>query len=431
MSRTLARLPLVVAVAMCWSAATAAAEPWPCWRGPRGDGTSLEQNVPTRWEGPSGENVVWKTPVPGSGHASPIVWGDRVFTVSCLVDSLERVLLSFDRRTGRLLWQRTVIRSPLETKHQLNSYASGTPATDGELVYATFVEVQGERTAARNVSQARDVTFGKMVVAAYDFDGNQRWLVRPGDFVSVHGYCSCPVLYGNLVIVNGDHDGDSYIVALDRKTGATVWKTDRQHQTRSYVTPLIREIGGRVQMVLSGSRHVASYDPRNGRLHWQVDGPTEQFVASMVYDGQLFYIAGGFPTHHVLGIRPDGSGNVTDTHVAWHSTEAHCYVPSPVVVDGRLLVADDRGTVNCFRAVTGQRLWKERMGEHYSTSPIVADGLVYLTADDGVTKIVKPADRLEIAAENTLGEYCFASPAISEGQIFVRGEKNLYCLGQK
>jgi len=378
-----------------------------------------------------GEGIVWRTPVPGVGHASAIVWDDRIFTVSCLTDSLERILLCFDRRSGKQLWQRTVIKSPLETKHNLNSHASGTPATDGQYVYVTFLEVQGGTVTARNVSQPRPVTPGRMVVAAYDFDGNQQWLVRPGEFVSVHGYCSCPVLFEDLVIVNGDHDGDSYIVALNKSTGETVWKVDRQHKTRSYVTPLIREIDGRTQMVLSGSEHIASYDPRDGSMHWQIDGPTEQFVASLVYDGQMFYMTAGFPTYHVMGIRPGGSGNVTDTHVAWHSTDAACYVPSPVVVAGRLFIADDRGTANCFRASDGERLWKERMAKHFSASLVTAGGLVYFLSDDGITTVVQPADELQIVAENPLGEYCFGTPAISQGQIFLRAEEHLYCIGSK
>jgi outer membrane protein assembly factor BamB len=405
------------------------AENWPGWRGPRGDGSSVEQGIPTRWNGETGENIVWKTAVPGVGHASPIVWEDRIFTVSCLLESRERILLCFDRRTGGQLWQQTVLTSPLETKHHLNSHASGTPATDGRWVYVTFLEVQGDTIEARNVSQPRPVTAGRMVVAAYDFEGNQQWLVRPGEFVSVHGYCSCPVLFEDLVIVNGDHDGDSYLVALDKTTGQTVWKVDRQYNTRSYVTPLIREIEGRIQMVLSGSHHIASYDPRSGSMHWQVDGPTEQFVASLVFDGRLFYMAAGFPTYHVMAVRPDGEGNVTDSHVVWHSKDAACYVPSPVVLDGRLFVADDRGTVNCFRATDGRRLWRERMAKHISASLVTAGGLVYFLSDDGIATLVRPADEMEVVAENPLGEYCFASPAISQGQIFLRAENHLYCIG--
>jgi outer membrane protein assembly factor BamB len=408
-------------------ACLARAENWPCWRGPRGDGTSQETGLPMKWDGAAGENIVWKTAIPGRGHASPIVWEDRVFVVSCLedskdgVDAHDRVLVCVDRKSGTLLWQASVLKTPLEKKHNLNSFASGTPATDGKLVYTTFLEPDFGSTKER--------TPGNMVVSAHDFSGKLRWQVKPGRFASVHGYCSSPVIYEDLLIVNGDHDGDSYLVALDKATGKTVWKVPRANKTRSYVTPLIRTIDGRTQMVFSGSKHVASYDPRTGKELWTVDGPTEQFVASMVYDGKLLFLSAGFPTYHVMAIRPDGEGNVTKTHVAWHVTNATCYVPSPVLADKYLFVADDRGTANCFDTATGKRYWQARLGNHYSASLVAAEGLVHFLADDGTTKILRPGPKPEVVAENPLGEYCYASPAISQGQIFLRGERNLYCIG--
>ncbi len=202
------------------------AENWPGWRGPRGDGTSEEKEVPLRWDGTTGENIVWKTPLPGRGHSSPIVWGDRLFVVSCVEEQQARILFCVDRQSGQILWQRTVIAAPLEKRHNLNSSASGTPATDGELVYVTFLEA--------DFGSKKGVTPGNMVVAAYDFAANPRWLVRPGRFSSVHGYCSSPVLFEDKVIVNGDHDGDAYIVALDRQTGKTAGK--RRARTRPAAT---------------------------------------------------------------------------------------------------------------------------------------------------------------------------------------------------
>src|SRR5437762_18469 len=177
----------------------ALAENWPAWRGPRGDGTSLESLVPVHWSAAS--HIAWKTELPGNGHASPIVWGDRVFTETALLDSQDRVLLCIDRATGKFLWQKAVVHSPLEKKHSLNSYASSTPAADGKQVYLAFLD--------RN----------EMVVAAYDLAGNRRWLVRPGPFASMHGFCSSPILFEDKIIVNGDHDGDSYLLALSRETG--------------------------------------------------------------------------------------------------------------------------------------------------------------------------------------------------------------------
>ncbi len=270
-----------------------------------------------------------------------------------------------------------------------------------------------------------------MVVAAYDFEGRQQWLVRPGSFSSKHGYCSCPVLFEDKVIVNGDHDGDAYLVALDRATGKTLWKVDRENKTRSYSTPIIRQIDGRTQMILSGSKSVASYDPHDGHRHWIIDGPTEQFVASMVYNGKLLFLTAGFPELHMLAIRPDGSGNVTDTHIAWRTRKGASYVPSPIAAGDYFLVVSDGGVASCFEADSGKPAWVERLGTHYSSSLVSAGGLVYFTSDEGHTTIVRPGPKLDVVAENKLGEYCYASPAISSGRIYFRGEQHLYAIGEK
>jgi outer membrane protein assembly factor BamB len=390
----------------------ARAENWPTWRGPRLDGTSLESKVPVHWSATS--NVVWQTALPGGGHASPIVWQDRIFTVSALPSTQERLLLCLDRATGKILWQQTVVKTPLEGKHRLNSHASSTPATDGQRVYVAFLD---ER---------------QMFVAAHDFSGAPLWAARPGPFASMHGFCSSPLLYQDKVIVNGDHDGDGFIVALDRATGRQLWKIDRPNKTRSYCVPLIGEIAGRTQMVLSGSKCVASYDPNNGDLRWIIDGPTEQFVASPVYSAKtgLVLMTGGFPDHHILAIKPDGTGNVTKTHIVWRTTKGVAYVPSPIVEGDYFLIVSDGGVAHCFEAATGQLLWQERLGEHHA-SLVSAQGLVYFLSDDGVMNVVKPGQQFERVARNDIGEKCFASPAISEGQMFLRGDQHLFCIGQQ
>lgn len=405
------------------------AENWPCWRGPRGDGTSAEIQLPVEWNGETGEGVAWKTGIPGKGHSSPIVWDDTIFLTTCLEDSQERLLLCLNRKDGSIRWKSSVAVSPLETKHALNSFASGTPATDGQSVYVTFLVADGHEVPAPNVGTPRPVTPGTLLVAAYDMNGQKLWSAEPGGFTSVHGFCSSPVIYKDLLIVNGDHDGDSYVAALNRKTGEPVWKVPREHKTRSYCTPLIRTIDGKDQMVMTGSKRIVSFDPVTGSTNWLIEGPTEQFVSSMVYDGKMFYMTAGFPTHHVMAIRPDGAGDVTQTHVVWHSEEAKCYVPSPVLVEDKLLVADDRGTVNCFDTANGNRLWQDRLGNHYSASLVTANGLAYFPADDGIMAIVKPGSKLDVLHRNSLGEYSYASPAISNGQIFIRGERHLFAIG--
>lgn len=404
MKRAVLSLLVVVVVGI-----PARAEDWPCWRGPRGDGTSHEANIPTHWS--DTQNIAWKTEIPGLGHASPIVTGDRVFTVSCMPDTTERVLVCLDRRTGRELWQRSVFKAPLEHKHTLNSFASSTPASDGQRVYVSFLDVN------------------KMMIAAYDFAGQQQWLVHPGVFSSVHGYCSSPVVYQNLLIVNGDHDGEAYIVALERSSGKVVWKTPRENKTRSYCTPIIRTIDRQPQMIMSGSKSVTSYDPRDGKLLWNIDGPTEQFVASMVDNGKLVFLTAGFPDHHILAVRPTGRGNVTDSAIVWRTTENTSYVPSPIVVGDYFLVVSDNGIASCYEAESGKRMWKQRIGRHYSASLITAGGLAYFLSDDGVMKIIKPGPDFELVAENPLGERCYASPAASDGHLFIRAERHLYSIG--
>lgn len=422
------RPPILAFLCLLISVETAVAENWPGWRGPRGDGTSRETTIPREWDAESGSNIRWTADVPGDGYASPIVWDDAIFLVSCLTETQERVLLRLDRDTGHTVWQQTVLTAPLETKHRLNSYASGTPATDGELIYVAFQQVDGRTIPAPNVSNERPVTPGRIVVAAYDFDGRRQWRQDVGEFISAHGFCSCPVLYGDLVIVNGDHDGDSYIAALDKQTGGEVWRVSREHGIRSYVTPIIREYRGRTQMVLSGSQHIASYNPLDGAMLWKIDGPTEQFVASMIDDGRRLYIAAGFPTYHVMAIDPTGRGNVTDTNVLWHRTEAHCYVPSPVVVDGYVFVANDDGIAHCFDAETGTHVWRTRLGRHYSASLVTAAGLVYFLSDEGITSVVRPGPSPDVIAENYLDEFCAASPAVSQGMLLIRGKERLYCI---
>ncbi|MDP6251490.1 MAG: PQQ-like beta-propeller repeat protein [Verrucomicrobiota bacterium] len=404
-------------------------ENWPNWRGPSGDGISLEKGIPVKWS-PT-ENIAWRVAIPGKGHSSPVVWGNKVFLTTCLPEKEQRLLLCLDQRTGKKLWQKVVLNSPLETIHPLNSRASGTPATDGQHVFVTFMKADDRKIPAPNVGTQRLITPGKIIVAAYDLDGEQKWKINVGDFISAHGFNTCPVLFEDLVIINGDHDGDAYLVALERKTGRERWRIERENKTRSYATPIIREIGGRTQMILSGSLCVASYDPHNGKRHWIVDGPTEQFVASMVYNGEYVFVTAGYPERHILAIRPDGSGNVTGTHVAWRTNRGAAYVPSPIFAGPYLLVVADSGIASCFNAKTGKRHWMERLPGGHSPSTVSADGLVYFTSDRGVTTIVRPGKMFNVIARNELGEQISASPAISQGQIFLRTHQHLYCIGSK
>jgi outer membrane protein assembly factor BamB len=401
----------IAAILVVAAPAVARAENWSCWRGPRLDGTSLEANAPIHWSGTS--NVAWKTELPGLGHASPIVWEDRVFTVACLPESKERVLLCLDRPSGKVLWQRVVIASPLEQKHSLNSHASSTPATDGELVYVTFLDRR------------------EIVVAAYDFAGKQRWVARPGEFSSMHGFCSSPILHDELLIVNGDHDGDSYIVALHRVDGKTVWKTPRESKTRSYCVPLIRGLSGRTQMILSGGQVCRQLRSGTAGIGSSTGPPTSSLRRWCITQGGSPVRDRGYPDHHIRhqARRPRQHHRFQQDRVAHEQGRRLRPVPH---CGGRLFPrrVSDSGVAHCFEAKTGRIAWQERLGEHHA-SLVSANGLVYFLNDVGVMNVVKPGSEFLRVAKNELGERTFASPAISQGQIILRGDKHLFCIGTR
>ncbi|HOY57228.1 MAG TPA: PQQ-like beta-propeller repeat protein [Verrucomicrobiota bacterium] len=412
MMKPIVAAPIASGLLAALVVASACAEPWPGWRGPRGDGTSIEQNVPVNWD-PT--NAVWQTEIPGIGHASPIVWGDRVFTATALTDTTERICLCLDRATGNILWQQTVVKGPLEKLHKENSYASGTPATDGERVYAVF------RVGDEIVAAAHDAATGK-----------QLWLVRPGTHEGGWGFSNEPVLYRDKVIVNGDSKGDSFLVALDRRDGKELWRVNRTRKGISYSAPLIRELAGRMQMIECGDRCVTGFDPDTGESLWTVDGPSEEFVATPVYSARagLVFISSSWPRQVLLAIRPDGRGDVTQTHVAWRDTKGAPYVPSMIVAGDCLLSVNNAGVAFCYEAASGTVLWQERLGRTHA-SPVLAGGLVYFINDDGQVNVIKPGPQFERVAQYELAENCYASPAISDGQVFLRDFKRILCLARR
>lgn len=387
------------------------AQNWPNFRGPNGDGTSIETNLPTRWD--SRTNVVWKSPVPGLGHSSPIIWEDKLFITTALSETQEKLLLCYDCKSGHLLWQKTVIKSTFENKHNHNSYASGTPATDGTLIYLSFLD-------------GDDV-----VVAAYDFTGKQIWLQRPGKFSSPHGYSCSPALFEDKVFINGSSQGTPFVAALSKTDGQTIWKVSHENSTHSFSTPIFREMSGKMQMIFLGNKEVASYDPDDGSKYWFVDGPSLDFAASPVYNEKtgLILISSAWPQRYLLAIKPDGTGNVTQSHVVWRTSEGAYYVPSPVCTDDYLFSTMTNGRVYCTEIATGKILWTEDMGKQYS-SPVLADGLVYMPNDEGMITVIKPGPTFDPIARNSIGERMNASPAISNGKIYLRGYKHLFCIGK-
>ncbi len=389
----------------------AQAQNWPCWRGPNGDGTSIETNLPTRWD--SITNVVWKIPVPGTGYSSPVIWKEKLFLVTALNETNEKVLLCYDIKKGDLLWQKTVLKSKFENKHDNNSFASGTPATDGTRVYVSFLD-------------GKDV-----VVAAYDFSGKQIWLQRPGTFFSPHGYSCSPALFEDKVIINGDSQGDSFVAALSKADGRIIWKIPHERPAHSFSTPIFRQMAGKMQMIFCGNKEIASYNPEDGSKYWFVSGPSEDFCSSPVYNEKsgLVLVSSAWPVRILVAIKPDGQGDVTKSKVVWQTKKGAYYVPSPVCTDDYLYTTMTTGQVHCIEVATGNIVWVKEMGTQYS-SPVLANGLVYMPNDDGVITIIKPGPKFETIGKNSIGEKMYASPAISNGKIYLRGFQHLFCISK-
>lgn len=410
----------VVAPTLLWAAIAPAAEPalpevgrddWPWWRGPTLDNKSRDTHAPMKWS--RTENIVWKTPVPGRGHSSPVLWGDRVFLTTADEAAQTQRALAFDRKTGKPLWNVAVHTGGFEKKHEKNSHASATPACDGQRVYSAFVNSSA------------------VYVTATDLEGKVVWQQKAGPYESQHGYGSSPVLYKQTVIVLADSMKGSFLAALDRATGKVVWCSDRPVTGRngSYATPIVANLAGRPQLVVQGTRVTTSYDPDTGKELWTCFGPAEVTGCTPAYDAKHVFATGGFPEKEILAIRADGAGDVTKSHVAWRSKKGVTYVPSPLYHDGRLYVVNDGGVATCFYASTGEEVWSERLEGAFTSSPVLVGDLLYVTNEQGKTYVLKAGPKFERMAGIDLGEGVLSTPAVAGGRIYLRTTETLYCIG--
>ncbi len=381
---------------------------WPRFRGPGGQGLTGLKRLPVTWDKDS-PNIVWRTKVSGRGNSSPVVWGDHVFLTSASDDGADRFVHAFNKSDGRQLWVREV---PGDTQPERvrdkNGYASSTPVSDGERVIAFL---------------------GALGLVCYDFKGELLWH-HEVQIRTTHGTGSSPVLYKDLVIlVQDQNQANSIFLALDKRTGKLRWK-QRRDRAMTWSSPVVLRVGDRDELIFAGAETVKGYDPNTGKELWSLRGPTYEVVPAVVFGNGLVYCASGRngPT---IALRPGGSGDVTETHLAWRAVRGGPHVPTPIVLGGRLFTVNDFGVTTCHDAETGRLIWQERIPDRFSASPIEAGGLLYFPAESGVTYVLKAADQFEVVARNDLGSPILASMAVADGRIIVRTQDELLCIGEK
>jgi hypothetical protein len=370
---------------------------WPWWRGPSRNGIAVDQKVPTTLS--DTDNLVWKVPVPGRGHASPIVVGQCIYLATADDQKKVHSILAFDRATGKLIWSTDVNKGGFPAKnHANNTEASPTLACDGERLFAAFYH------------------HDKVEAVAVSLDGKEVWKqtvcpFRPRMFE--YGYGPSPLLYGDSVIIAAEYDGNSFLTALNRKNGERVWRTPRNTMI-TFASPVITHVAGKDQLLISGSDEVTSYDPKNGKKLWATPGTAMTTCGTIVWEGNTVFASGGYPKSETIAI------NAKDGKVQWRNTQ-RCYEQSMLVHDGYLYAFAENNVMFCWRSSDGKEMWKKRLVGPVSASPVLAGGNIYWANELGTLYVFKPTpDQFELVAENQIGNVSFASPAICGGEIFLR-----------
>lgn len=394
---------------------------WPQFRGPTGQGRSAESDVPLSWS--TTNNVRWKTPIPGESWSSPIVWNDRLFVTTATDAGQTCRVLALDATSGKVLWNREVFHQSLRRKEDRNTYATPTPATDGERVYACF---------------------GDGSFAALDFSGGIVWTNCDHKFYGKHGLGTSPILYRGLLIMarDGSSDGEdknlgwqtpwdqARVLALDARTGQERWQGKRGLSRISHGVPAIWEHDGRAEVVSEAGDVVQGFDVQTGERLWSSTVIGEGKVPSTVLGDGLVFTAGGWGgKDSIKAFRLGGTGELKETQLVWEQKKNMPRVPSLLYVQPLLFSITDGGVAACLKAGSGELCWQERIGGNFSASPVFAGGRIYLIGDNGETTVIAAAPEFRVLARNPLGEKCQASPAIAQGRIFIRTAENLFCIG--
>ena len=423
---------------------------WPSFRGPHASGVAEGQNLPDQWNGKTGENILWRTPIPGLAHSSPVVWGNRIFVTTAVSSdpkatfrpglygdgdaskdrSVHRwMIYSLDKQSGKILWQQVAYQGePIDKRHIKSTYANSTPVTDGRIVVAWF---------------------GSQGVYAYDVNGKFLWKVNLGrvdmgayDIPTVEwGPASSPIIWKDLVIIQCDTQTDSFIIAFDANTGRAVWKTKRD-EIPSWGTPTIATTSKGDELVANASNFIRGYDPRTGKELWRL-GPSSKITAPtpVFADDMLVVVSGRAPERPIFVVKAGARGDLTlpegksssDT-VLWSRTGRGSYMPTPLIYNGILYVLANNGTFDAYNLKTGEELYRQRLplvGSGFSASPIASDGKIYLSNEDGEILVVSAGEKFNHISTNSMGELLMATPALSDGVMYVRSAESLFAIGRK
>ena len=433
-------------MSLLFAALVLAAANWPQFRGPHASGKADGAHLPDRWSAADGTNIAWRTAIPGLAHSSPVVWGDRVFVTTAIssrkdatfkpglygegtasedVTSHKWNVIALDRRTGKVVWERTAYEgAPKEKRHIKATYANSTPATDGEYVVALF---------------------GSQGLYAYDMDGNLKWSRDLGrlnagayDLPEYEwGSASSPIIHRDLVIVQADQQKDSFVIARRLKDGTTAWKTTRD-EFPSWATPTVYPDPKRPELVTNAPKFIRGYDPATGKELWRLGRSSNITAPTPIFEkDRIVVMSGRRPNAPIFVLQPGASGDITLAEgatsggpVLWTRVQAGSYMPTPVVHDGLLYVLKNQGIFTAWDLATGEKKYEQRLEvtSGFSGSPVLADGKLYLPSEDGEVFVVKTGPEFQLLAKNPMGQPLMATPAIAGDTLIIRGEKDLFAV---
>jgi outer membrane protein assembly factor BamB len=423
---------------------------WPSFRGPQASGVAEGQNLPDRWDGKTGENILWRTPIPGLAHSSPVVWGNKIFVTTAVSTdpkatfrpglygdgdaskdrSRQRwMIYAIDKNNGKIVWERVAYQGePIDKRHIKSTYANSTPATDGRIVVAWFGS-QGVHAYDVNGRFLWKVDLGRLDLGAYDIP-TYEW-----------GPASSPIIWNNLVILQCDTQTDSFLLALDARTGKTVWKTDRE-ELPSWGTPTVATTSTGPELVTNASNFIRGYDPRTGKELWRLGGSSKITAPTPIFaDGLFVVVSGRGPERPIFVVRPNAHGDLTlpdgnsnSEAIAWSRTGRGSYMPTPLVYNGTLYVLGNNGLFDAYNLKTGEEVYRQRLplvGSGFSASPVASDGKIYLSNEDGEILVIAAGDKFAHLSTNSMGELLMATPALSDGVMYVRSAASLFAIGRK